>query len=65
MVADSQWDIRQYSVKCYISVRSNVNVSFGQMLNAASPMISFHKVIDGAGEGGRASEASVDADARS
>lgn len=51
--------VQPHSVKYYISVRSNVNVSFGQMLNAAFPMISFHKVLDGASEGAGASSMSI------
>ena len=43
-------EVQPHSVKCYIFVRSNVNVSFGQMSNAPSPMISFHQVFNGAGE---------------
>ena len=36
------------SVNWHVLVRSNVNISFGRMLNATFPMSSFHKVLNSA-----------------
>ena len=54
-------EVQPHSVKCYISVRSNVNISFGRMLNDPFPVISFHQVFNGAGEGAGSPRKSIHA----